>query len=141
MKKYFLPLIALLLVACNAEPEIVDLRTEEERVQESENVSTEVTPSTLPQIDGAEKVAFPSTSPTSNYSYKLVEGDHGWGYQIFEDSTMQINQMHIPSVPGINGFETKEKAGIAAGYILGQIEKGIFPPTVSPAILDSIGAL
>ena len=128
-------------VACTNEPEIVDLRTEEERGQEPENVSVEVVPSAVPQTDSTEQLAFPSPSPTSNHSYKLIEGDHGWGYQIFEDSTMQINQMHIPSVPGINGFETKEKAGIAASYILGQIEKGIFPPTVSPAILDSIGAL
>jgi hypothetical protein len=54
---------------------------------------------------------------------------------------MLINQKHIPSIPGVKGFETKEKATIAAEYILKQVEKGNFPPTVNREILDSLKVL
>jgi hypothetical protein len=76
----------------------------------------------------------------NHYSYTIIGSDscQGYGYQIYKDGTMLINQKHIPSIPGIKGFETKEKATIAAGYILKQVEKGNFPPTVNREILDSL---
>jgi hypothetical protein len=80
---------------------------------------------------------------SSRYSYAIIENDHdqGYGYQIYKDGTMLISQKHIPSVPGVKGFETKEKATIAADYILQQVETGNFPPTVNRKILDSLKVL
>ncbi len=78
---------------------------------------------------------------TSNFSHKVIQGEHGWGYEIYKDGSMMIRQLHIPSIPGINGFETEEKAIIAADYILNQVEKGNFPPTVNKDILDSLQVL
>jgi len=77
---------------------------------------------------------------SSQYSYTIIDNDpdQGYGYQIYNDETMLINQKHIPSIPGIKGFETKEKAIITAEYILQQVEKGNFPPTVNRKILDSL---
>ena len=63
----------------------------------------------------------------------------GWGYQIFEGSKMIINQEHIPAVQGMHGFSSKEKAVTAANYVVNKIENGIFPPTLTPEELDSLG--
>ena len=138
MKKYILP-FAFLVAACTSEPDgIEDLRTEEERNQQSTEISDGTTdPVTEPQENTEET----HVSTNSDYSYKVVEGENGWGYQIFSGSTMQINQMHVPSVPGVKGFETQEKAETTAQYILNEVEKGNFPPTVSPEVLDSLGVL
>lgn len=79
--------------------------------------------------------------PTSSLvSYKIIfkEGI-GWGYQIFEGSKMIINQEHIPAVQGMHGFSSKEKAVKAASYVVNKIENGIFPPTLTPKELDSLG--
>lgn len=81
------------------------------------------------------------TTSDHSFSHKIIQGEHGWGYEIYEGETMMIRQLHIPSVPGINGFETEEKATIAADYILNEVANGNFPPTVNKDILDSLQVL
>ncbi|HIP32851.1 MAG TPA: DUF4907 domain-containing protein [Crocinitomicaceae bacterium] len=77
-----------------------------------------------------------------SHSYKIIfEEKLGWGYQIFNGSTLLINQTHIPAVQGLKGFETKEKATIAAEYILSEVKNGNFPPTVTVEVLDSLNVL
>ncbi len=71
----------------------------------------------------------------------LFKEGKGWGYQIFKGATLLINQEHIPAVQGLQYFSTKEKAEITAKYILTEVEKGNFPPTVDQNILDSLGVL
>ncbi len=130
----------LLLVACKSDPGIEDLRTEEEKQQQEQ--SWEAESESLPVPEEPEEVSGTQENPKpSTYSYQLIEGEHGWGYQIYDGTTMMINQPHIPSVPGIQGFATKEKAEIAARYVLEQINKGNFPPTVSPEKLKELGAI
>jgi hypothetical protein len=67
--------------------------------------------------------------------------EFGWGYQILNNGELYINQPHIPSVQGNKGFETKDKAIKTAEYILNKLKNNIFPPTVSPQELDSLGVL
>lgn len=78
----------------------------------------------------------------SAYTYKVyLLQDVGWCYQIFKGSKLMIDQKHVPSVPGILGFSTKEKAEIAVQFIMKQIEAGNERPSVTPEQLDSIGAI
>ncbi len=113
MIKYILP-IAIILSACNGEKE------------------QEIVPS-----DKKEKIQV-----APSHSYKIIfEEELGWGYQIFNGSTLLINQTHIPAIQGLKGFETKEKAIIAAEYILDEVKNGKFPPTVTVEILDSLKVL
>ncbi|NRA11592.1 MAG: DUF4907 domain-containing protein [Crocinitomicaceae bacterium] len=67
--------------------------------------------------------------------------DVGWCYQIFKGSKIILNQKHIPAVQGIKGFETKEKAELAANFILERVNAGDERPSVTPEELDSIGAI
>lgn len=130
-------ILFLALSACTENsPEITDLRTGEEK-QESLNPSENNEPLAPPPApDDMQK-----NNAVSVYSYRLISGDHGWGYQIYKDSSMMINQPHIPSISGVRGFETRAKAEIAARHILKEIELGHFPPTVDEATLRRIGAL
>ena len=81
-----------------------------------------------------------SKSETSLLSSKIIfKEDIGWGYQIFEGNKMVINQEHIPAVQGMHGFNTKEHAEIAADFVLNKIKNGLFPPTLTPDELDSMG--
>ncbi len=78
--------------------------------------------------------------PKFSYRVNFLE-NKGWGYQIFEGAKLLINQEHIPAVQGLHYFSTKENAETMAKYILAEVEKGNFPPTVTEEILDSLKVL
>jgi len=81
---------------------------------------------------------------SKNPIYEVVVSENetnDFGYQILQDGKMIINQQIIPAIPGNNGFSTKEKAQTAGQFTLMKIKNGIFPPTVSPSELDSLGVL
>jgi len=76
------------------------------------------------------------------YSYKVYQKpDVGWVYQVFRGSKLIIDQQHIPAVPGIQGFESKAKAELAARFVLEKVKGGDERPPVTPEELDSIGAI
>lgn len=133
--KYFL-ILTLALVSCSEaeKPEEViesKIGGHQAPVEMTNVNSTEVLDSITEEIK----------TSSGSFSYTVIESDHGYGYQINKDGVMLINQKHIPSIPGVKGFETKEKATIAAKFILQQVEKGNFPPTVNRQILDSLKVL
>ena len=83
-----------------------------------------------------------AASSESRYSYKVVfKENSGWGYQIFDGAKLLINQEHIPAIQGLQGFSTRNKAEKTAQFVLDQIDKGNFPPTLSKEILDSLQVL
>lgn len=136
MKWWSIALLTSVLIACDSEStEITDLRTEEEKLLSEQEAISGPEPNDEPEIISQKN------DPASPFSYRLIEGENGWGYQIFEDSAMRINQLHIPSLPGIRGFDTREQAEITAKYVLAETEKGNFPPTLTPDILRKIGAI
>ena len=65
----------------------------------------------------------------------------GWGYKIFQNGNMIINQPHIPSIQGNKGFTSQFKAATAAQFIITKLNKNIFPPSITPTELDSLGLL
>ena len=76
------------------------------------------------------------------YTMEVAENvEFGWGYQLFKDGKLMIDQKHIPAIQGEKGFSSKENAEITGNYILSKIKNGDFPPTVSVQELDSLGVL
>ena len=76
------------------------------------------------------------------YSFETYEvRDENWGYKIFKQSQLIINQPHIPSIQGNKGFNNQQEAEIAAQFIIEKLKKKIFPPTFSTKELDSLGLL
>ncbi len=83
-----------------------------------------------------------SQKDKKEYSARMIFTDSlGWGYQIFDGSTMLINQTHIPSIQGNKGFKSREAAQITANFVLYKLSNGLFPPTLDKKELDSLGVL
>jgi len=66
---------------------------------------------------------------------------HGFGYQIYIDDNLYINQAHLPGLPGLKAFNTSEQAQKAGDFVCYKIRNNIMPPTVTKAELDSLGVL
>jgi hypothetical protein len=79
---------------------------------------------------------------TTEYTYLTVQNQNSeWGYQLFKDGQLMINQQNIPAIQGNKGFSSKNDAEKIATYILEKVKKGEFPPTISVEELDSLGVL
>ena len=72
---------------------------------------------------------------------KLLEAEKGWGYKIFVNDRLMINQDNIPAIEGKKGFKTREDAGKIAELMKSKMQKGIMPPTVTKEELDSLEVL
>jgi hypothetical protein len=136
------PAIALIILvgACaENEDQVKDLR-DQVLVVEDENPEKN-TAIDVPDDTISNKVVTPPIVE-SEWSYKVTSiSENNWGYQIFQKGTMIINQTSIPSIQGINGFDTQEKAERTAKHILTKVENGIFPPTVNKEELENLGVL
>jgi hypothetical protein len=78
--------------------------------------------------------------PKNTMSSKAVFNESiGWGYEIYKGSKLIVKQEHIPAIQGMRGFGSKESAEKVAEFIIQKINKGIFPPTLTPNELDSLG--
>jgi hypothetical protein len=140
--KIFTGIVLLVLVcACSdTENEIKDLRETESKV-EHESSGYEKT-SKKPDSIASKVDQIQENVPTSDWSYEVVLiSENNWGYQLFQKGTMIINQTSIPSVQGVDGFDSQEKADRTAKHIINKLENGIFPPTVNKEELDSLDVL
>lgn len=136
----FFPAIALVILvgACtDSEDQIKDLRSPDAVIEDE--IIEENTGSDQDSTNSADVTNVPTKS---EWSYKVTSISEGnWGYQLFQNETMIINQTSIPSVPGVSGFDTEEKAERTAKHILNKVENGIFPPTVDKEELENLGVL
>ena len=144
MRKILFLFTLIILAACKAENSNNDENRIKERRQKMESDKNEVVSHPY-DSDVSPNHVDPTVSTqksASSFSYKVIyEEQTGWGYQIFDGSKMVINQIHIPAVQGIQGFSSQKKAEKTANYVVKQIEKGNFPPTLSKEILDSLKVL
>ena len=122
--KYYIIFLSLLVLSCTNENKEVDLH-EKTETKDIADVKVDTTETVIDNY---------TTETTFNMEY-------GWGYQILNNSSLYINQPHIPSIQGNNGFDTEEKAQTTADFMVYKLNNGIFPPTVSPEELDSLGVL
>jgi Domain of unknown function (DUF4907) len=80
----------------------------------------------------------------SKFEWKIIDAPNGThGYEIYVDGGKDplIHQTSIPSMPGNDGFKTKIDAQNCAKYIITKIQKGEFPPSVTPDELKKIKVL
>lgn len=77
---------------------------------------------------------FPSASEhaQAELSYRIIDAPNGtFGYDILSDGKLFIHQTNIPGQSGNEGCRTKEQAEKLALLIVGKMEKGEMPPTVT----------
>lgn len=128
-------LSAVVLLSCSGREETSYAESD---IPKNETDTTEVV------NDSKEDNSYGIESKSSNHSFsaKIIFTDSlGWGYQIFEGNKMMINQIHIPSIQGNKGFDTRQAAQITANFVLYKLSNNIFPPTLNKKELDSLGVI
>lgn len=73
------------------------------------------------------------------YRFEIISLQNGFGYQLFENNKLIIDQQTIPAVQGNKAFDTYESAEKCAMFCLDKIKKGIFPPTITEEELNQLG--
>ncbi len=77
-----------------------------------------------------------------NLTFVIIDApNETFGYEIFSDSTLIIYQPNIPSLPGREGFKTKESAEKVAKLVISKIIGGKFPPTINLNDMKEINVL
>ena len=71
--------------------------------------------------------------------YVVFETKHGYGYKIYIDGKLSINQPNIPALQGTAGFESEADASRIAELAVLKIKKGIMPPTITLEELEANG--
>lgn len=75
----------------------------------------------------------------ADIQYFIIHADdHKYGYTVFIDGQLYIEQKSIPAVEGHAGFRTKEDAEKTAQLVIKKIREGEMPPTIS---LDDLKSL
>ncbi|WP_084299461.1 DUF4907 domain-containing protein [Dyadobacter tibetensis] len=84
----------------------------------------------------------PDDSPEHVLHIKTsLDSLNGWGYEIFDDTTLIIQQKHLPGVEGLKGFEKESQARATGALVVHKIYTGQLPPTITRHELDSLLAL
>ena len=65
--------------------------------------------------------------------------DEKFGYAIFIDGELYLEQKTVPAIDGSTGFESKEEAEKVAALVITKIKSGKVPPSVTPDELKAIG--
>jgi hypothetical protein len=73
------------------------------------------------------------------YRIEIISLQNGFGYQLYENKKLIIDQQTIPAIQGNQAFQTYESAEKCAEFCLQKIKKGIFPPTITVEELNSLG--
>ena len=133
---YFALIIAL--AACNA----ADTTKVPEAAIDKPN--TDIPAINKEQKDSTIKPAEPSMTASSDADITpktFQKEDGSWGYQIFMNGNLYINQYTIPGVSGTRGFVNEAKASVAGNFVIAKIKTKAGKPTVSVKELDSLGVL
>ncbi len=75
-------------------------------------------------------------------SYKIQTykvGSNGWGYDIFDSSTLLIHQPSIPAIAGDYSFHSESEATAVGRLVIEKLEHHIFPPTLSIDEIQRLG--
>jgi hypothetical protein len=90
------------------------------------------------------KEAKQQKNPYANaeITIKIIHAaNNTFGYDILLYGRPLVHQPNIPSLPGNEGFSTKEKAQVVAEFVVKKIRSSEMPPTVSIEDLSNMNTL
>ena len=77
---------------------------------------------------------------SAQITYYIIKApEEKFGYTIFIDGQMYIEQKSIPALEGTHGFDTKEDAEKIAKLVIEKIKQGEMPPAISVDELKAHG--
>lgn len=80
-----------------------------------------------------------STDESKAVEYVVFESENGYGYKIYIDGKLTINQPNVPALPGTAGFDSESDACKIAELAVSKIKQGIMPPTITLEELEANG--
>ncbi len=76
------------------------------------------------------------------FQYFVIKADSGsFGYRIYADGELYIQQTTIPSVAGAKGFPDTGRAAQTAQLVIRKIKEGEMPPTVTTKELKQLNII
>ncbi len=78
------------------------------------------------------------TEPGIFYSNVFINTDSSFGYNIYQDSLLLIQQKTIPAISGNTGFGDSASAARIAAFAIHKLQSGTFPPTIQIHEIDSL---
>jgi hypothetical protein len=104
---------------------------------------------TIPAVDDTlriqletEKQKIAANMASRELTYFIIKvPDEKFGYSIYIDGRMYIEQKTIPAVQGNNGFVNKEDAEKVAKWVIEKIKEGEMPPTVTLEDLKKLNVI
>lgn len=89
-------------------------------------------------------VVFPSGEQFIGikFTYTIIPAaNNTWCYDILTEGRLFIHQPSAPGLPGNEGFKTKEAAGRVAEIVIGKLQKGQMPPSITVEEMKQIKVL
>lgn len=122
--KYYLSLIfTIIMFAMQAQDSILPIVNHDSLILEIQKQKSEI------------KAKMTSTT----IQYFIIKGnENSYGYAIFLDGQMYIEQKTIPGRSGTKGFESITQAEKCANLVIEKMKQGEMPPTVEEGDLKNI---
>ena len=140
---FLLFILSASLLSCNGEN-----TTDENSVDaelSTENADTNSSSIETPPVGTDEDVPPPvmeTVTPEQAVTFETFQNDDAsWGYKIYLDGKLYVNQPHVPAVQGKSGFKSREDAEQTAILVSDKVKNGISPPTVSKDELKELGVI
>jgi hypothetical protein len=133
---FFIAGIAIVCNACSSPQEDKPLQ-ETKRPLETEYSVSQSQETTATENTDLHK----SAGNAMNMEVKVIPTANGYGYQIYSDGKLLIEQKNIPAVQGMQYFKTDFQAKRTGDFVAEKIRKGIMPPSVTRNELDSLGVI
>lgn len=74
---------------------------------------------------------------SKQYHYEIIKLTNGWGYRIFVNNSLYIEQLNIPAIEGIKPFKDNKQAQKMAEEVIKKLQKSTDFPTITVEELDS----
>lgn len=85
------------------------------------------------------KAANIKKAEKTQFQYFIIRADSArYGYSIYADGNLYIQQTTIPALPGNSGFADTASAGKTARFAIQKIKAGEILPTISAADLKKL---
>ncbi|MFT4203099.1 MAG: DUF4907 domain-containing protein [Chitinophagaceae bacterium] len=90
---------------------------------------------------GCKTKTSPSHEGEVFVTIKTQQVPGGWGYKIYADTTLYINQPFIPVIGGKRPFQTENDARKTAELVVEKLKKGKEIPSIDSADLKRLGII